>query len=323
MKMDLGLEEFLSYCQMQRRAVKTVQSYEQALRMFAMYLKGEHEMFSFKDVKERHMTAYIAYLQERGKYTVTVNPNSLKKNFPENRTDYKEGMSSITINNYLRNLKVFFNYLVGIGYIRSSPLKRIKPLPVEEQRIEYISDGDFKRLLQSLNIATFPEYRDSVIIQLLYDTGMRIGETLASKAENLNLQSCSLFLPAEITKGKKSRTVFFSKQTAQALRHWLKYKDRYRDSDFIFCTNKGKSLEIRVFETNFRKYCGRLGIKDIHPHSLRHSFARSFLMHGGNIYTLSRLMGHSSVQVTEQAYLDLTEKDLGKMYFANSPIANL
>ena len=78
-----------------------------------------------------------------------------------------------------------------------------------------------------------------------------------------------------------------------------------------------------MFETNFRKYYGRLGIRDIHPHSLRHSFARSFLMHGGNIYTLSRLMGHSSVQVTEQAYLDLTEKDLGKMYFANSPIANL
>ena len=323
MKMDMELEEFLSYCQMQRRAVKTIQSYEQSLRMLAMYLKGEHELFSFKDVKEKHMAAYITYLQERGKYTVTSNASSRKINFPENRTDYKEGISGVTINNYLRNLNVFFNYLVAGRYIRSSPLKRIKPLPVEEPHNEYISEGDFKRLLQSLNVAIFAEYRDSVIIQLLYDTGMRIGETLASKAECLDLHSCSLFLPAEITKGKKSRTVFFSRQTAQELKHWLKYKDRYRDSEYIFCTNLGKPLDIRVFGTNFRKYCGKLGIRNIHPHSLRHSFARSFLMHGGNIYTLSRLMGHSSVQVTEQAYLDLTEKDLGKMYLENSPIANL
>lgn len=79
---------------------------------------------------------------------------------------------------------------------------------------------------------------------------------------------------------------------------------------------------MRNFETNFKKYLRRAGLKDtISPHCLRNNFAKRCLMNGMDIYTLSRLLGHSSVTVTEQAHLDLTEEDIGRRYQNFSPYA--
>lgn len=77
------------------------------------------------------------------------------------------------------------------------------------------------------------------------------------------------------------------------------------------------------FEKNFTKYEERIGKREIHPHQLRNNFAKRFLMNGGVIYTLSKILGHSSVQVTEQAYLDLETEDLRQMYQKHSPLMNL
>ena len=64
-------------------------------------------------------------------------------------------------------------------------------------------------------------------------------------------------------------------------------------------------------------------MKNIHPHVFRNNFAKRFLMNGGDIYTLSRILGHSSVTVTEQAYLDLTQEDLAELYRRHSPLKNM
>ena len=140
---------------------------------------------------------------------------------------------------------------------------------------------------------------------------------------DVNLPKRYIYLPAENTKGKKGRHVFFSDKMATQLQRWIKYKDRYRDSDFLFCTNKGKFLEVSNFEKNVRKYAQRIGLKDIHPHVFRNNFAKRFLMSGGDIYTLSRLLGHSSVTVTEQAYLDVNQEDLAEMYRKHSPLSKI
>ena len=108
--------------------------------------------------------------------------------------------------------------------------------------------------------------------------------------------------------------------------HWdtVFGKIRFRNkSTHVFCTNKGKALKVNNYETNFKKYGERVGLSDIHPHMLRNNFAKRFLMQGGDIYTLSRILGHSSVKVTEEAYLDLDENDLRINYQRYSPLANL
>ncbi len=140
---------------------------------------------------------------------------------------------------------------------------------------------------------------------------------------DVNFNDRSIFLPADNTKGKKDRYVFFSPQMATELKRWLQYRDRYKDSEYLFCTIRGTMLQVHSFESNFTVYGERIGKKDIHPHMIRNNFAKRFLMNGGDIYTLSKILGHSSVQVTEECYLDLETEDLRKQYQRFSPLMNL
>ena len=186
-----------------------------------------------------------------------------------------------------------------------------------------ILDEDFKNLIRCFDLSKFHEYRDCTIIELIMDTGMRVGETLLIKLSDVDMVRRSIYLPPENTKSKKGRMVFFSAEMDKSLKSWLQFKDRYRDSDYLFCTNNGKPVQVNVFERNFRMYASRIGLKNAHPHMLRNNFAKRFLMNGGDIYTLSRLLGHSSVTVTEKAYLDLNEEDLRVNYAPYSPLKNI
>lgn len=320
----LGLiENYILSCVERGLSKKTYGSYEQTLLLFRRYLIEECGIDKFSNVKKKHVQDYVDFLKQRGKYTLVSNDNTLKSNSPQNRKDYGKRISEITINNYLRNLNAFFNWCHEYGHIKENPMKDIKLIKTERKPLHFISDSDFKMLLNSMNLSKFSEYRDYVIIQLLLDSGMRIGEALMIKIGDVNFKDCSIYLPAENTKGKRGRYVFFSEKVSKLLRRWIQYQDRYRDTVYLFCTNKGKKLEIGTFETNLSKYAKRIQLTDIHPHVFRNNFAKRYLMNGGDIFTLSRILGHSDVKVTENAYLDLDTTDLMKKYRACSPISNM
>lgn len=320
---DYDIDDFMDYCIAKNLAEKTINSYEQTLRLLSRYLIEVQNVKSAEDTKELHIREYIKYLQDRGKYTVTSNEETKNINFPENREDYGKKIEITTINNYIRNIKVFYNYLYKNRYITSNPVTRIKEIKCSRKVVGFIKNDEFNRLLRIFDLSKFHEYRDYIITQLIFDTGMRLGETLLIQEKDIDYINRTILLPSENTKGKKDRYVFFSEEMLKQLRRWLKYKDRYRQSEYIFCTNKGKPLSVSNYETNFKKYGVRIGLEEIHPHMLRNNFAKRFLMQGGDIYTLSRILGHSSVKVTEEAYLDLDTNDLRTNYQRYSPLANL
>ncbi len=322
-KIDYDIDDFMDYCIAKNLAEKTINSYEQTLRLLSRYLIEVQNVKSAEDTKELHIREYIKYLQDRGKYTVTSNEETKNINFPENREDYGKKIEITTINNYIRNIKVFYNYLYKNRYITSNPVTRIKEIKCSRKVVGFIKNDEFNRLLRIFDLSKFHEYRDYIITQLIFDTGMRLGETLLIQEKDIDYINRTILLPSENTKGKKDRYVFFSEEMLKQLRRWLKYKDRYRQSEYIFCTNKGKPLSVSNYETNFKKYGVRIGLEEIHPHMLRNNFAKRFLMQGGDIYTLSRILGHSSVKVTEEAYLDLDTNDLRTNYQRYSPLANL
>lgn len=323
-KIDIEIDDFLAYCDYKSLSRKTLASYEQTLKLFARYLLDEHHIKRAEDVKELTILNYIKSIKERGKYTVVADERTKKFNMPQNRIDYGRKVSIATINNYIRNLRVFFNYMYDNRLIKVNPMKKVKPTRTPRKVVGYINDIDFGRLLKSFDLSKFSEYRDYVATQLIFDTGMRVGECLLIRDEkDINFAERTIFLPADNTKGKKDRYVFFSVQMATELRRWLQYRDRYRNSEYIFCTNKGSALNVRSFESNFTKYGERIGNKEIHPHMLRNNFAKRFLMNGGDIFTLSKILGHSSVEVTEKCYLDLQTEDLRMQYQKHSPLMNL
>ena len=109
---------FLNYCQTKKLRPKTLASYEQAIKLFARWLEEEKNISQIKDITESLVLAYILDLQERGKYTYCADIASQMTNYPSHRRDYRQAASNTTINNYIRNLKVFFKWLLESEYIQ-------------------------------------------------------------------------------------------------------------------------------------------------------------------------------------------------------------
>lgn len=320
---DWLTDEFMLYCRSTQLREKTMSSYEQTLHLFGRWCADELKIYTVDKITENVIRKYIDDLQTRGKYTFYVNDLSKKKNYPDRRRDYRKPVSVTTINNYIRNIRVFFNWLEREYIIRKNPMKRIRQLKYNRQAKVFLSDEDLKKLLSKFDKSYFTEHRDYVMIMLMLDSGMRLGECSTLLVTDLELARKRINLRAEETKGRKDRTVYFSPKTESVLRRWLQFKDRYVESDYLFPVKEhGGAISVGNFETNFKRYINRAGLdEDYCPHCLRNNFAKRCLMNGMDIFTLSKILGHSSVEVTEQAYLDLTDDDISKQYHRASPLS--
>ena len=325
LEFDWQINEYMIYCHSKQLRPKTMQSYESTLRLFEKWCKDEMDIFTVDAVTENIIRRYIAELQYRGKYTFYSDNTKRITNCPDRRRDFNRPLSVVCINNYLRNLSAFFGWLTRSYTIAENPMRRVKLLRYDRQGKEYLSDAEYAKLIESLDKSYYPEHRDYAIINLIMDSGMRLGECTCLRLEDINLQNNSILLRAEITKGRRDRTVYFSPKTESILRRWLSYKDRHVESNYLFpLTHNGLNISVHAFEKNFRNYLKRAGItQNYSPHCLRNNFAKRCLMNGMDIYTLSKILGHSSVIVTEKAYLDLTSEEIGKRYQSFSPVANM
>ena len=115
------VEMFIEHCGLKGLSMKTINSYEQTLRLFMQYMDEQGILLTEK-ITHLAIQGYIKSIKERGKYTVTTNPNS--GNYPDRRVDFGKRVSDVTINNYLRNLRVFFNWCVEEELILRSPVKK-------------------------------------------------------------------------------------------------------------------------------------------------------------------------------------------------------
>lgn len=319
------IEDFMEYCRLKGLSRKTMKSYESSLLLFSKYVEEEFQLSKVEEIKLTHTKEYVKFTKERGKYSYVSDDKTVSINNPSIRKDFGKTISPATINNYIRNLKVFFTWAVDNKIIKSSPMDKVQFVKTKRKPKDNISDSDFTTLIKALDVTKYFEYRDYVVIQLIMDTGMRLGETLSLTIDDIDLDRRAVLIPADITKSKKERYVFFSNTMAGMLRRWLQFKDRYVDNDILlFPTTRGTKLGIPHFERNFRIYKERAGLsQNVTPHSLRNNFAKRCLMSGMDIYTLSRILGHSSVTVTEKAYLDLTVTDIRKNYQKFSPLENM
>lgn len=121
------------------------------------------------------------------------------------------------------------------------------------------------------------------------------------------------------TKNKRERLGYLTNKLTYDLKRWIGHKERYFQSDLLFPTNRGTKLKLSSYERALRNASSKAGIDNVFPHRLRACFCLEFLKNGGSIYVLSKLLDHSSVEVT-RLYLNFTEKELRKEFLKYNPI---
>ncbi|WP_194190350.1 tyrosine-type recombinase/integrase [Clostridium chrysemydis] len=319
------LMDFIEYCNLKDLSKKTMQSYYQSILLFIKYLEEDKYIISPSKVSKKDVEDYLMFTKERGKYSFVANEKSLLVTRMDKRLDIGDPISVGTINNYLRNIKVFFNWMEENNIIKKNTISKVKYLKETRKAKDQLTDMEVKVMLKAFDLTKFHEYRDYAIVSLILDSGMRLSETLNLTVNDIDFVRRTIIIPSEITKSRKERVVFYSHTVGRILNSWLRFKDTFQESELLFPTQRTNSvLSPSNFERNFRCVMKRTKIeKNITPHVLRNNFARRFLLAQGDIYTLSRLLGHSSVTVTEKMYLDLLKEDLRKQYSKFSPIENL
>lgn len=317
---EFQIDNFMLFCDSKNLSDKTKKSYEQTLRLFSVYLRNEFNIDDPREVKSAHIRNYIKYLKERGKYTVVSNTNSKVFNNPDSRSDRTKPISDTTIANYLRNIKVFFNFLKTEREIKENPAEVIANIKPTRKQKKLLSPQEIKVLFNAFDTTTFHGYRNWVTVRLILDTGVRIGECLDIKVEDLDFKARSILITNP--KNKKQRYVFFSDKLSIDLRRWMQYRDRYSDSEYLFPTTRGNKQDVSTFEKILKKVGDSVNVQ-VTPHQLRNNFAKYYLLNGGDFITLARILGHSSVEVTQRAYLDFSESEIAKKYQKHSPLSHL
>jgi site-specific recombinase XerD len=197
-----------------------------------------------------------------------------------------------TASNRYRALQQFFKWAVEEGEIRDSPMRNMSPPIIPETPPAVLSDEQLVRLLKSCQGRTFDDRRDTAIIRLLLDTGMRRAEIAGLKVDDIDFGNN---LAAVIGKGRRPRACPFGRRTAQALDRYLRMRDRHRDAarKELWLGHAGAMTQSGIYQV-VRDRAMRAGIGHVHTHLFRHTFAHTWLVNGGQEGDLLRLAGWRS-----------------------------
>ena len=209
----------------------------------------------------------------------------------------ERGCKPATVSVRFRALQQFYKWLVAEGERADDPMAKLRAPKVPEVPVSVLSDADIRRLLGTCAGNTFTARRDTAIIRLLADTGMRRGELAGLKVEDVDLAQQVAYVTG---KGNRPRVVPFGSKTAVALDRYKRARSKHfaADSPWLWLGHKGRLSGAGVHEMMQTK--GRkVGIAT-HPHQLRHTFAHAWLTAGGNEGDLMRLAGWRSRQMLDR-----------------------
>ena len=233
------------------------------------------------------------------------------------------GLSPFTVANYLRSVKRLFNWLFEEGLLEANPAARLKnPVPTRREP-KAASMDDIAAILAATAGHDLVNLRDRALILFLIDTGCRAGGICGLTLDDVNLEGRA----ARVTeKGERTRMLPLSPATVTALRTWLDV--RPAGSPWVWVTLGPRIKRVQLDEDGLGEVLRRLkkvaGITGrVNPHSFRHAFAREWLRNGGDLGTLSSMLGHADPAVTVRFYAVFTDFELGEFHERFSPLHKL
>jgi len=222
------------------------------------------------------------------------------------------GLKPSSIHGAYRAMRAFFNFLREEGIVEHNPILRVAPPKRPITIVESLGEDECKKILQAAKSA-----RDYAILAFMLDTGARASEVVGLRLIDLDIEAARAKV---MGKGARERFVPLGFKTRRAL---LKYINRHRSGSdpHLFLTVQGKPMAYDCLHLMFRRLSKRAGVK-CHPHKLRHTFAVTYLRNGGDIFTLQRILGHSSLEMVRR-YANLADGDVQRVHEMASPMDRL
>ncbi|HZG59895.1 MAG TPA: tyrosine-type recombinase/integrase [Anoxybacillus sp.] len=294
------LREYDYYCLSKGFTKKTMINKRQELKNFKKFLLEKRAITELESITVHDLKAYMRFKQQTG-----LKPQSIVSMF--------------------KMIKAFFSWCEKEEYLKENIAKKVETPKIPKKVLKGFTTKEVAEMINSFSYKNYFEARNKAIIAMLSDCGLRAMEL--RELETKNVKETTILVNG---KGNKERYIFISPALKKILIRYERirkeyFKDKYVNENYYFLSYKGDLIS-HVGLNNIIKEAGRrAGIKDkrVSPHTFRHFFAVQCILNGIDIYTLSKLLGHSDISTTQRYLQSLEDFELIKKAMPSSPLMNI
>lgn len=289
------INKYLEYLKVVKKySDKTIESYYDDLTLYNEFLGNN--FINILDIDYDTVKEYMKYL-----YSLNISKSSISRK--------------------LSSIRGLYNYLVREDIVKDNYFNRINNPKKDKYLPKFLKDEEVNKIFEVCKYDTPINQRNSVIIELLYATGIRVSELVNIKISDIDINERTIKV---VGKGSKERMVIFNNHTKKAIEIYL--NDGYNEfnklsSGYLILNKDGNKLSDRYIRNIINKLVTKAGLDiKISPHTFRHTFATDMLEDGSDLMTVKELLGHESLNTTS-IYTHVTNEQIRKVYEMAHPRA--
>lgn len=277
---EQGCNKYLDNCRQRNLREGTINHYKQSYTQFYKFFDPETPI---EEITEKEYNRYVLHLR---------------------RTLHND----VSINSYLRDMITTLHFLMNEGYLPHFKMQAIK---VDKTNVETYTDEELHILLAKPNIkrCSFIEYQSWVMTNFLFSTGIRQRSLMFIQIKDIDFDNSVVYV--NVTKNRKPLILPLNVTMTNILKEYLKYRQHENNDAYLFCNVYGHQLGKSTCYHMLYEYNKRRGVQTTGIHRYRHTFAKQWILNGGNVVSLSKILGHSSLAIT-QNYINLLVSDVAK-----------
>lgn len=290
------IESFLKYLRYEKRlSPHTAVAYQNDLNQFSDFLRLTFETLKAEEATYPMIRSWVAQLSE-----TDLEPRS--------------------INRKIASLRAFYKFLLLQEVITVNPIKKIRVLKTDKPLPAFVREGDMQAVFETAFDKTFTGWRDRLIIELFYGTGVRLSELISLKEKDLNLKQQTLKV---LGKRNKERVIPFTKNLVSICKSYLEIRNKMvgkQEHGLLLVTESGSTCYPMLIYRIVKQHLQSTTAERKSPHILRHTYATHLLDKGAEINAVKDLLGHSSLSAT-QVYTHNSMEKLKKVFEKAHPKA--
>lgn len=285
-----AVSDFIKYCKIKNLSEATIHYYTQVLGIFKDFTGEETQINSITiDIIDSYTLRLL------------------------------DSTSNVSVNTRLRGVRAFMYYCMERGYCKNFKIRLVKQDDIVK---ETYTDAELSVLLSKPDMKTcsFCDYRNWAAVNFLVGTGVRLSTLISIQVGDIDLQS-GVFKTRH-NKNRREQVLPISKVLNKVLEEYLIHRNHDSQEDILFCNQYGQKLSTNGFEHALVKYGKRRGVPGVSCHKFRHTFSKNWILSGGDVFRLQKMLGHSSMDIVRK-YVNIYGNELQKDFEQFNPLDRL